>query len=105
MLLLFDVHSCFIVAVCFFIYTVVVIDLVLFMLVVLLDFSLACLYPIPAIILLYCNFCVDVKVPMLFLLLLTPQLQCLAALHTLWAKRIRPIANLIHLPEQVPQIH
>ncbi len=63
------------------------------------------MYPIPAIILLYCNFCVDVKVPMLFLLLLTPPLQCLVALHTLWAERLCPIANLIHPPEQVPWIH
>jgi hypothetical protein len=43
MLLLFNVSSCFAVAVCFFVYTVVVIILVLFMLVVLLDFPLACL--------------------------------------------------------------
>jgi hypothetical protein len=42
---------------------------------------------------------------MLFLLLLTPPLQCLAALHTPWAERLRPIANLIHLPEQVHRIH
>jgi hypothetical protein len=41
MLLLFDVCSCFIVAVCFFVYTIVVVVLVLFMLVVLLDFPLA----------------------------------------------------------------
>ncbi len=104
-LLLFNVCSCFVVAVCFFVYTVVVIVLVLFLLVVLLDFPWLVLYPIPAIILLYCNCCVNVKVPMLFLLLWTPPLQCLAALHTPWAKHLCPVANLIHLPEQVPWIH
>ncbi len=42
---------------------------------------------------------------MLFLLLLTPPLQCVVALHTLWAKCLFPIANLIHPPKQVPWIH
>jgi hypothetical protein len=43
MLLLFDIHSCFVVVVCLIVYTVVVIVLVLFMPVVLLDFPLTCL--------------------------------------------------------------
>jgi hypothetical protein len=42
---------------------------------------------------------------MLFLLLVTPLLQCLAALHTPWAECHHPVANLIHPLEQVPWIH
>ncbi len=42
---------------------------------------------------------------MLFLLLLIPPLQCLAALYNPWAEHLCSIANLIHPPEQVPLIH